>query len=124
MSEIENTQDPIKALGIKRGEAIGTRTLASYSADATARFLDGGQLAKPTYVDPVLAEALKREDARIRSAMFDKIVPALIVALEPESKQTAERLRFLAVHARKGDPESTRLMALLVSVMLTRGLEP
>jgi len=115
-------QHPIKPLGIAKGERIGTRTIAQYSAEQTAEFLDGGELGNPAYVDPVLAAALQREDAALRKVLFNVIVPTVAKALDKDSPNTASRLRELAADAKAGNARSSQLLGAVLGVVLTRGL--
>lgn len=99
-----------------------TNLLASFSAEQTARFFAGGELGEPHIPDPQLRNALKRQGARLRMALFDEVVPALVRALRHDSQTSAQRLHYLAEHARNGDAEASRMMGAMIGELLTMAM--
>jgi hypothetical protein len=109
---------------LRSGEPIGEITLASYSAEQTAEFLSGRPLGEPTIHDADLKAALAREDAQLRRVLLEVVVPHLAGVLTQDSPLTADRLTVLSEGCRDGNPDTSRLLGVLVGQLLTRGLHP
>lgn len=99
-------------------------TIASFSAEQTARFLSGGQLGDPTYHDASIARRQCELKAKLREALYEQVVPALAQALEGNSDQARTRLLELASVARSGDPGASQLLGAMLGELLTMGLRP
>ena len=100
---------------------MGERTIASFTAEQTARFLSGGELGPPHYHDPAVAERMRRQQIALRHA-FAACMVVLYDALREDSSQTAQRLRELWNAAERGDPQAKHLLAVMMGELLGQGL--
>jgi len=100
---------------------MGERTIASFTAEQTARFLGGGELGQPHYHDPAVAARMRHQQIALRHA-FASCMVVLYDALTEDSAQTAQRLRELWNAAERGDPQAERLLMVMLNELLHQGL--
>lgn len=101
----------------------GSEEVASFSAEATANFLSGGELGRPTYADAEVQQRMDRQRENLRIALR-QITPILCEALHQDSPQTEAHLKTHLANALAGDVPSYRMYCAMLAELGKQALQP
>jgi hypothetical protein len=102
-------------------EPQGSKVIARFSAEQTARFFGGGDLGRPAWADPETQRKQDRQRLLLRGALTHS-VQEFAEALRELSPQSSQRLMQLGQGALNGDKESLRLFTAMYTELLAQAL--
>lgn len=107
----------------ERRQRRGEQELASFSKEATANFLAGGELGRPQWADP--AEQRRQDEQRelLRNAL-QEMTPILARALHKHSSQAEASLVAHLSAALEGDVQSYKMYCAMLAELGKQALQP
>lgn len=105
------------------GKRDDYQTIATFSAEQTARFLGGGEIGEARYTDAEMQELANRQKALLRKA-FSEISKIVDDALDELSPTTRDRFVQLAKGAMDGDMRAIHLYGTMLAELAKLGLMP